>query len=142
MTLIDIQNQVVSLFFSQDNLSLSKILSKIEFSDDFETDEEKKSALNIVFDKLIKASLVSKISDDKFILNASFESNYQNVEISPETALMLANFVNTYSEASNIKGEDVDILSINDSDIQNACHIGNLLLNVLSSKSSKEDKNN
>jgi len=142
MTLLDIQNQIVSYFFEQDSISPSKIISRIEFSDDFENDDEKRSAINLVFEKLEKAGLVSKISADKFMLNASFESNVQTVEIYPETAIMLANFVNTYSEASNIEGEEVDILSINDSDIRNACHIGNLLLNVLSSKAQKDKDEN
>lgn len=146
MTLSDIQNQLVLFFFENDIFSLESDYSKLNLSV-YSTNEtinlsndEIKEAIKVSLKNLVEMNIISSINDTKWILNRNFESNVQSVEVTPETAIMLAGFVNGYAKASGIEDEEVRVLNIQDKDIQNACHIGQLLLNMLTSNDSGEDE--
>lgn len=145
MTLSDIQNQLVLFFFENDIFNVDSDYTKLnlsEYAADKNVDlsnDELKETIGIALKNLSDSGIVSGINKNKWILNRSFESNVQNVEVSPETAILLAGFVNGYSRASGIKDEEVQILNILDKDIQNACHIGQLLLNLLTNPDSKKE---
>lgn len=137
MTLIEIKNQVFQQFLSNDVFTVSTAVDKISFDTTSElSKEEKIKIIQIALEELQKIEIISKISDDKWLIRRNFLLESQSVDILPETASALAGFVNTYRKVSKIKHGEVDALQITDADIQMVCGIGSLLLNLLSNDNS------
>ncbi len=133
MTLSEVRNQIYQFLSKNSLFSIKANISSITSLD--ELDEKSKiGAINSAMGLFEELKIVSKISDDKWILVKNFSENRQEVNISPETALMIESFVNAYRKANSIESEEVDVLNISDGDIKNVCAIGNILLSSLSSK--------
>lgn len=139
MTIIDIQNQVFSMFFTTDIISVEKAVQTLKFDtkESLSTDEKKK-IVQIALESLKKLEVVESISEDKWIIRRNFLNDAQQVAVSPETAAVLAMFVNTYRKVSGASFSEVDVLDITDGDIQAVCSIGNTLLMLVANKDEKE----
>jgi len=141
MTIIDIQNQVFGMFFTTDIISVNKAVETLKFdTKDPLSAEEKKKLVQIALDTLKKLEIVESISEDKWIIRRNFLNDPQSVDVSSETASMLAGFVNTYRKVSGFEGGEVDVLNITDDDIQAVCSIGNLLLNLIANQGQIDKK--
>lgn len=133
MTLSEVRNQIYQFLSKNSLFSIKANISSITSLDELD-EKSKVGAINSAMSLFEELKIVSKISDDKWILVKNFSENRQEVNIAPETAVMIENLVNSYRKANSIESEEVNVLNITDTDIRNVCVIGNMLLNSLSSK--------
>lgn len=135
MTIIDVQNYLFKSFLDKDVISVQSIVNSIEFDEkDNLSPEEKRKLVELSLKHLKEVNMIDQISDEKWIVRKNFLYEPQTVEIYPETANLISNFCNSYYKTANIAGGEVNALSITDEDIKSVCHIGSLLLNLLSNQ--------
>lgn len=141
MTLVEVRNQVITvllknnMFIMQNDLKaikVPKVLSEI-----------KQSLVESSFELLQEAGYVKKINSEKglyWILEKDIASKEQSVVITPYTAEAVANVINQYREAMNIKNGEANKLSITEDDLQSLIVICSTLLNNVEKKETAEDE--
>lgn len=131
MTLVEIQNQIVTQFMKADTFSIPVDLKYIKVSKNQESIKEdivRTVCLNLCEKGLCEViiSLDDKVS---FVLTSPLGSEGQDIQISLYTAELLSQIINQYREALGQSEGFVDKLNITEVDIQNLCVICAQLLN-------------
>lgn len=127
MTLSEIRNQILGHFVTNDHFSIEDDAGKITLPDSLVPSRDEIIALAL--SDLEKIDVVAKIGQDKWILRTPLISIRQNIQISGQTAELIADFINTYRDANGIKGDVCNKLDINERDLLNFLQIAHSLLN-------------
>lgn len=128
MTLSDIKNQLFSHFLKKDYFSISEHADSITVASDFLESKEKLIAATM--EDLIDIDIVAPLDDGRWILKAPIISIPQTVQIGGTTAELIADFVNSYRDANNIKGDLCNKFQISERDIVNLLQISHAILNA------------
>jgi hypothetical protein len=130
MTIQEGSGLLYNWFYKHDSFCLEKdFLSLIPITDYPERD---KAAIAIALDKLkdggILAStkrIVENETLDYYILERTFDSWSQNVDINPTTARYISNEVNAFCEVIDDKTDWCDVTNLGEKDVRNLIHIIN-----------------
>ncbi len=129
MTIVDIRNQIISHFFTNDTFSLKFDISKIQVGENQEPCKE--TLIYQVFAGLQSqdaVTIIQDVNDTIFVLNDSFANSTQTLTISGVTANAVGEAINQYRDAVGIEDNACNKLSITEKDILNLCIIcGDLL---------------
>lgn len=111
MTLLDIRNQIISIFCQKDVFVESDFAS---INVPTEHEAEKASFVLATLDELEENGLVRRASPTTWILTTPLNVQGQEVHISMNTGNAIAATVNTYLDANGHKGPRVDVLNISE----------------------------
>ena len=100
---------------------------KFNFDEDMENlmpnaEKSDKAAVKCALEEFEKLEIVkgSEIKNDYYwVLNKNFESFGQDVKLSPKTAMLISQLLNSFCEVLNVKDDECDPKDINESDINN-----------------------
>jgi hypothetical protein len=139
MTLVEIRNQVITVLLKNNmfimntdskSIKVPKALSAI-----------KELLIESSFELLQNAEYVKKFKSEEnlyWILEKDIANSKQEVQVSPYTSEAIANIINQYREAMNIKHGECNKLKIVEDDLQSMVVICSTLLNNVESKESPE----
>ena len=71
----------------------------------------------VEFVEIVKGTEIK--NDYYWVLNKNFESFGQDVKLSPKTAMLISQLLNSFCEVLNVKDDECDPKDINESDINN-----------------------
>ena len=140
MTLIEVRNQIVTHYLKNDTFFIPEDLKKIKVGKNQDVHKEK--IVVAVLQDLAKDDICREIVDAAtknavaYIITVPFNQNGQQVDISPQTAELVAEIVNQYNQSLENDQDPTDKLNINEFDIQQLALITAQLLNNLD-----QDKN-
>ena len=80
------------------------------------------AAVKCALEEFEKLEIVkgTEIKNDYYwVLNKNFESFGQDVKLSPKTAMLISQLLNSFCEVLNVKDDECDPKDINESDINN-----------------------
>ena len=131
MTVTEASGQLYNWFYKHDSFCLQKdFLSLVPIS---ETPDRDKAAISIALGKLkeqrILASDKAGIAEGGdvpltyYVLERTFDSWQQSIDINPATARYIANEVNSFCEIIEDKQDWCDVTSLGEKDIRNLIHI-------------------
>lgn len=129
MTIVDIRNQIISYYFSNDTFSMKFDISKITVGSNQE--ECKDSLIFQVMQGLEELGVIKTVQsseDTIFVITDHFSNTPQDLKISGITANEVADCINQYREALGVTDNGCDKLNITDRDILNICVICHDLL--------------
>ena len=100
---------------------------KFNFDEDMENlipnaEKADKAAVKCALEEFEKLEIVkgTEIKNDYYwVLNKNFESFGQDVKLSPKTAMLISQLLNSFCEVLNVKDDECDPKDINESDINN-----------------------
>jgi hypothetical protein len=141
MTIIEIQNQIHSLFLKTDTFIFPDDVKKIN------VDKHQICAKSDLIKKILhlfeekKMLLSYDIGDGKtsYTLFAPLGSEGQEIAISQQTSELVAEIINQYRRANNIEAGLADKLNLGDRDIQSICLICSQLLNSMDPDNNQND---
>ncbi len=126
MTLLDIRNQIVSHLCQNDTFS-SENFKDIKVDDKF--DGEKESLIIAALDNLESINLIRGVSENLWILINPLNSAGQDIHLSMNVCNAIAETVNAFMDANEIKDVKVDPLDIQERDIVELLKIIGEILN-------------
>lgn len=140
MTLTAIRNQIITILLDKGTFSLSLDLGSIKLK---KVPEKVRPGLVIAaFKRLEELRYVTRIdseSDVFWIMDADSDSANQSISISSGTAETVANVINQYRDAFNIKSAECDKLSIKEDDVLSLVIICSALLNNVEKLGNSQD---
>ena len=100
---------------------------KFNFDEDMENlipnaEKADKAAIKCALEEFEKLEIVrgTEIKNDYYwVLNKNFESFGQDVKLSPKTAMMVSQLINSFCEVLNVKDDECDPKEISEHDINN-----------------------
>jgi hypothetical protein len=118
MTVLEASNKLFE-WFSENQ--------KFNFDEDMENlmpnaQKGDKAAIKCALEEFDKLDIVKGTeikSDYYWVLNKNFESFGQDVKISPKTAMMISQLLNSFCEVLNVKDDESDPKEISEHDINN-----------------------
>jgi len=130
MTIQDASGLLYNWFYKHDSFCLEKDFVSLVPITDFP--ERDRAAVAIALTKLKEGGILAddmRGSGNKallyYVLERTFDSWQQNVDISPTTARYLANEINTFCELIEDKTDWCDVTALAEKDIRNLIHIIN-----------------
>lgn len=141
MTIIEIQNQIHSVFLKTDTFVFPDDVKKITVDKHQISSREGlvQKVLSIFEEKKMLISYPGSDGKTNYTLFAPLGSEGQEVAVSQSTAELLSEIVNQYRRANNIEGGMVDKLNISERDIQSVCLICTQLLNSMDPDNSERE---
>ncbi len=133
MTLIDIQNTLVDHFIKNDSFILSRdldlfVLKGKDNDDQDDINKVKKELVSTALKVLVEASFLKEITPDYYCLTAPIGNFQQSIDISPYTADIVSDIINSYRKVRGIEDEVSNKLAITENDIQN---LGTICLELM-----------
>lgn len=126
MTLLDVRNQIVSHFCKNDTFALENF-KDIKVDDKFENDKD--DLIIAALDNLESMNLIRGVSENLWILINPLNSAGQEVHLSMNVCNAIAETINAFMDANEIKEVKVDSLDIQERDIVELLSIIGEILN-------------
>ena len=103
------------------------VIQKFNFDEDMENlmpnaEKSDKAAVKCALEEFEKLEIVrgTEIKNDYYwVLNKNFESFGQDVKLTPKTALLISQLINSFCEILNVKDDECDPKDIKEHDINN-----------------------
>jgi hypothetical protein len=114
MTLLDISNQIVSVFldspvFTSEHFSAVKVEPQYA--------ERREELIRATFQLLESAGVVKQAGADFWMLTQPLGAMGQDVHLSAKTASFVADVINTYLAANKVDGDHANAMNIREEDI-------------------------
>ena len=139
---VELRSKILPLLIKQGYLTdeISHLEAKGEEFSNFFNQFEKSSLLSAILRDLEQSKIVTHLTGShKWILTSPVGSEGQSVNIGINTALSVANTINSYREALQINGEFCDPLSVTEKDLANLVQICQNLSSSLAKGGSGEN---
>lgn len=134
MKLVEVQNQIFSFYLSNDTFFVEKDIKRVKVSDNQE--KIKRELVIAVLEHMaqdgfcVRVSTGDVLTGDCYVLAVPFGSEGQNIEISNNTAELIAEFLTQFMSANDIKDYAIDKFNIKEQDLQNLIAICTQLLST------------
>ena len=118
MTVLEGSNKLFEWFSVEDNFNFDEDITKILSH----PKKEEKAAIKCALEEFEKLEILksTEINAEKYwILNKSFETFGQDVKLSPKSALLISQLVNSFCKILGVKDEECDPKAITEQDINN-----------------------
>lgn len=142
MTIQEASGKLYNWFYTHDSFCLDKDFGSIIPISDLP--DRDKAALAIALKKLESSAMLAcderegqdKKNHDYYVLERSFDSWQQSIDLGPTTARYIANELNLFCDLIEDKTDWCDVTSVGEKDVRNLIHI----INYYKSKTPPEEE--
>lgn len=146
MTIQEASGKLYNWFYTHDSFCLDKDFSSIIPISDLP--DRDKAALAIALKKLEGSAMLAydqregedKKNHDYYVLERSFDSWQQSIDLGPTTARFVANELNSFCDMIDDKTDWCDVTDLTEKDVRNLVHIINFYKNKQEDEAPPADK--